>query len=205
MKRLDYLKGYSAYLAKILRELDYSGVAKVVECLLQGRLRGSTVFFIGNGGSAATASHFAQDLGETGRKTGARSFRSISLCESMPFVTALSNDYGFDSAFASQLSSLFKKQDILVAISASGNSPNIVKAVQLANLLKGITIGLVGFDGGKLLRMCKYALHVKTEEGEYGPVEDAHLALEHMITTCIMIEDRHAKAKITPKPIGTPT
>lgn len=181
--RKAYLKSYIGYLTALLAGLDYQMISKVAECFLRARTRGATIFFIGNGGSAATASHFAQDLGEVGRKTKTAPFRAISLCESVPFMTALGNDYGFDRIFADQLNNLFKKGDILVAISASGNSPNIVETVKLAKKKKGITVGLVGFDGGKLAKISDFVIHIKTKYGEYGPVEDAHMILDHMITT----------------------
>jgi len=184
-----YLKRYGDYLAEILSGLDYSMITKVVGCLLKARNNSATIFFLGNGGSAATASHFAQDLGEVGRKSGAKVFRTICLNESAPSITALANDYGYDKIFTGQLSNLFKKGDILVAISASGNSPNVVEAVKLAKRLKGITIGLVGFDGGKLASICDYLIWINTPKGDYGPVEDMHLILDHMITSYIMMKD----------------
>lgn len=188
-----YLTRYSGYLCELLSSLDFLAIEKVADCFLKARDRGATIFFLGNGGSAATASHFAQDLGEIGRKAKTKAFRTISLCENVPFMTALSNDYGFDRIFTGQLSNLFKKGDVLVAISASGNSPNVVEAVKLANRLRGTTIGLVGFDGGKLAKICDYLLHVKTRFGEYGPVEDIHLILDHMITTYLCLKFYYKK------------
>lgn len=191
----EYLRSYSNYASELVSRLDYQMVVKVIGCFLKARKRGSTIFFIGNGGSAATASHFAQDLGEVGRKVGTRNFRTISLCDNTPFITALSNDYGYKKIFTAQLSNLFRKGDILVAISASGNSPNVVEAVKLANKLGGTTIGLVGFDGGKLVNLCKSLIQVKTDKGEYGPVEDIHLMIDHMITSYLLWFDLKRKAK----------
>lgn len=193
--REEYFKKYSAYVTELFSVLDYEAIANVVNCLLRARDRQATIFFLGNGGSAATASHFTQDLGEIGRKSGTKCFRTICLNDNVPFLTALGNDYGYDKIFTGQLSNLFKKGDILVAISASGNSPNAVEAVKLANKLKGATIGLVGFDGGKLAKICDYVLHVKTRHGEYGPVEDMHLILDHMITTYLCL-DLYKKSNI---------
>lgn len=184
-----YLKAYGNYLGELLSNLDYQTMVKVANCFLRARERGSTVFFLGNGGSAATASHFAQDLGEVGRKAGTKNFKTISLCDNVPFITALSNDYGYDKIFTGQLSNLFKKGDVLVAISASGNSSNVVEAVKLAKKLGGTTIALVGFGGGKLAHLCDYVFHVKTKDGEYGPVEDIHLVFEHMVTTYLCMNE----------------
>lgn len=184
-----YLKKYGDYLTEILAGIDYSAVAGVTDCLLKARQREATIFFIGNGGSAATASHFAQDLGEVGRKSGLRLFKTLCLNESAPSITALANDYGYEKVFTGQMKNLFKKDDVLVAISASGNSPNIVEAVKLAKKLKGVTIGLVGFDGGKLACICDHLIWIKSLRGEYGPVEDIHLIMDHMITSYLVMRD----------------
>jgi D-sedoheptulose 7-phosphate isomerase len=184
-----YLRRYSNYMNGILSRLDYGAIKKVADYFLSARSRGATIFFLGNGGSAATASHFAQDLGEVGRKAKTKAFRTLCINESIPFMTALANDYGYDKVFTGQISNLFKKGDVLVAISASGNSPNAVEAVKLAKKLKGTTVGLVGFDGGKLSRLCDCIVHVDTNKGEYGPVEDVHLIVDHMITSYLMMRD----------------
>jgi D-sedoheptulose 7-phosphate isomerase len=190
-----YLKNYSSYLSELLLRLDYGAVEEVIHCLLDARDRDATIFFAGNGGSAATASHFSQDLGEVGRKTGTKCFRTISLNDSVPYMTALGNDYGYDRIFAGQLEAHFRKGDVLIVISASGNSQNILESVKLANRSGGITIGLVGFDGGKLSGLCRHVVHTATKKGEYGPVEDVHLILNHMITTCIMSHGAKSKSK----------
>lgn len=186
---VEYLKNYGKYLNELLSKLDYNTLSEIIDCFLEARDRGSTIFFVGNGGSAATASHFAQDLGEVGRKTGKQSFRTLSLTDNVPFITALGNDYGFEKIFAGQLSNLFKEGDVVVAISASGNSLNIIEAVKLTKKLGGITVGLVGFDGGQLISSCDYVIHVVTNKGEYGPVEDIHMILDHMITSYLIWAD----------------
>jgi D-sedoheptulose 7-phosphate isomerase len=180
---IEYLRGYERYLSQLLAGLDFNAVGEVIKVFNQARERAATIFFIGNGGSAATASHFAQDLGEVGRKTGGPCFRTLSLTDNVSFITAMGNDYGYETIFICQMNNLFRKGDVLVAISASGNSPNVVQGVKLARELGGITIGLVGFDGGELLKLCDYVIHVEANKGEYGPVEDIHLVLDHMITS----------------------
>lgn len=140
-------------------------------------------FFAGNGGSAATSSHFSQDLAEVGRKAGLNSFRTLSLTDNVPFLTAVGNDYGYVKVFSVQMAEVFNRDDVLVAISASGNSMNVIEAVKFAKKRGGITIGLVGFDGGRLGKMCDHVIHVISKKGEFGPVEDIHLILDHMITS----------------------
>ena len=183
----SYYGNYCKYLNGLMESLDYNVIANVSDCFLNGRQRGSTVFFAGNGGSAATASHFSQDLAEVGRKAKVRSFKTLSLTDNVPFITAVGNDYGYDKVFSIQLLELFNKGDILVAISASGNSPNVIEAVKYANENGGTTIGLVGFDGGRLSELCDHVIHVISNKGEYGPVEDIHLILNHMITSHLML------------------
>lgn len=190
-----FLKRYGAYLADLISCTDYAAVGRIAACLLNAREKGLHIFFIGNGGSAATAAHFAQDLGEVGRKTGTKNFRTISLSDSTPFITALGNDYGYDRVFAGQLDNLFRKGDVLVAISASGNSRNIIEAVKLAKRRMGKTIGLCGFDGGALARLCDLSLTVATDKGEYGPVEDMHLIFNHMITSYLLMKETFSDKK----------
>lgn len=182
-KGIKNIKTYGEYIAQLLINLDYKGIERIISCFLEARSRDSTIFFAGNGGSAATASHFAHDLAKTGRNSGKSGFKTFSLTDSVPFITSLANDQGYDAIFTGQMADLFRKNDILVLISASGNSPNLIRAAEYAKELGGITIGLVGFNGGKLLKSCDYALHIKTNQGEYGPAEDMHMVLDHMITT----------------------
>ncbi len=185
----EYLKDYSIYLKKLLEELDYHVIEDVLNCLLRARENSSTIFFAGNGGSAATATHFSQDLSEISRKTGKKGFKCVSLNDNAPSITALANDYGYENIFSGQLEEIFTKNDLLVVISASGNSPNIINAVEFAKKVQGTTIGLVGFDGGRLSKLCDYVIHVPTNKYEYGPVEDLHLVIAHMLTSYILCRD----------------
>jgi len=155
---------------------------------LEARDHDKTIYFVGNGGSAATASHFSQDMGEVGRKIKARGFRTQSLNDNVSALTAISNDYGYEQVFALQIQNNFDSGDVLVVISASGNSPNVVKAVELAKQIGGTTVGLVGFDGGRLAQICDHVVHVQSNKGEYGPVEDIHLVLNHMIVSYLIVE-----------------
>jgi D-sedoheptulose 7-phosphate isomerase len=176
-------------------KLNVADINDVINCFITAREKGKTIFFAGNGGSAATASHFAQDLGEVGRKANVKSFKTISLTDSIPLLTAIGNDYGYEKIFSIQLSELFSKGDVLVVISASGNSPNVIDAVKQAKEMGGDTIGLVGFDGGALLEMCDYVIHAKANQGEYGPVEDIHMIIDHMITSFLAFKLTNEKVK----------
>jgi D-sedoheptulose 7-phosphate isomerase len=179
----EYINKYRSYLAGLLNSIDTGKVRDVIDCFLEARQNNKTIYFAGNGGSAATASHFAQDLNEVGRKAQGKGFRAQSISDSIAAVTAIGNDYGYENVFSIQIQHNFDPGDVLVVISASGNSPNVVNAVRLAKEKGGKTVGLVGFGGGKLSELCDHVIHIKSEIGEYGPVEDLHLVLDHMITS----------------------
>jgi len=184
----DYFRRYGDYVQKLISEIDVESVKGVVDCFLEARKNDKTIYFAGNGGSAATASHFAQDMSEVGRKIRGKGFRTLSINDNVSALTAISNDYGYDQVFSLQIQYSFNSGDILVVISASGNSPNVIKAVELAKERGGRTVALVGFDGGRLAQICDHVAHIKSKKGEYGPVEDIHLILNHMIVSYLMME-----------------
>jgi len=175
-----FARAYLGHLTDVLGRLDTKAVGKFVEIVLGARERGARIFFCGNGGSAATASHFANDLG-IGTRSPAKPFRAIALTDNVAVMTAIANDDGYDLMFVQQLQMLMQKGDVVVAISASGNSPNVLRAVEYANSGGAVTVGLTGFDGGRLKELVHHAVHVPTEKGEYGPVEDAHMVLDHLV------------------------
>jgi D-sedoheptulose 7-phosphate isomerase len=179
----SYFRKYSDYVWKLISEIDVESIKRVADCFLQAREQDKVVYFAGNGGSAATASHFSQDLAEISRKVQGKAFKTQSLSENISLLTAISNDYGYEHVFSMQIQQNFNSGDVLVAISASGNSPNVIKAAELAKEKGGLTIGLVGFDGGLLARICDHVVHVRSKKGDYGPVEDIHLMLDHMLVS----------------------
>ena len=178
----DYSKSYINYLSSVLSNISLTDIEKFVEVLLEARERESSIFFIGNGGSAATASHFANDIA-IGTRTYEKPFRALSLCDNQAVITAIANDDGYEKIFNQQLEVLLKKQDVVVAISASGNSPNLLKAIDTSKKLSAVTVGISAFNGGKMKEMVDVALHVPTEKGEYGPAEDAHMVLDHLVSS----------------------
>ena len=181
----DYSKSYIDYLTSVLNSISLSDIEKFTKVLLESRERASSVFFIGNGGSAATASHFANDIA-IGTRTDEKPFRAISLCDNQAVITAIANDDGYEEIFSQQLEVLLKKQDVVIAISASGNSPNLIRAIETAKKMSAITVGISAFDGGKMKEMADVSLHVPTEKGEYGPAEDAHMVLDHLVSSYLM-------------------
>jgi len=181
----DYSRSYIDYLSSVLNNISLTDIEKFIEVLLEAKERESSIFFIGNGGSAATASHFANDIA-IGARTYKKPFRAISLCDNQAVITAIANDDGYEKIFSQQLQVLLKKQDVVVAISASGNSPNLIQAIDTSKEIGAITVGISAFDGGKMKEMVGVSLHVPTEKGEYGPAEDAHMVLDHLISNYLM-------------------
>ncbi|MBM14706.1 MAG: sugar isomerase [Nitrospina sp.] len=175
-----FASGYLDYLHQVLSGFKTEEISNFIKVLLETRESGAQIFFIGNGGSAATASHFANDLA-IGTKSWDKPFRAMSLADNHAIVTAISNDDGYENIFTQQLKSLMKQGDTVVAISASGNSKNLLNAIEYANHKGAITVGITSFDGGQLNKAAKLAVHVPANKGEYGPAEDAHMVLNHLI------------------------
>lgn len=180
-----FARAYLDYLSEILDRMNDAEIGALIKTVLSARERGATIFFIGNGGSAATSSHFANDVA-IGSRTWDRPFRAIALTDNVAILTAIGNDYGYDKIFVLQLQTLMRPGDVVVAISASGNSPNVVEAIEWANANGATTVGLTGFDGGKLRTLANLSVHVPTAKGEYGPVEDIHMVLDHLIGAYLM-------------------
>ncbi|MBI2067968.1 MAG: SIS domain-containing protein [Deltaproteobacteria bacterium] len=189
----SYAKNYRNRFIGFLQQLDLGAVATAAEVLMRACQEGRRIYLVGNGGSAAIASHFAIDFLNVNREwKGEKPFRVTSLADNLSVVTALGNDEGFENIFVRQLERYFEQGDVLIAISASGHSPNIINAVEYANRKEGITVGLVGFDGGVLKGLCRHLIHVATPVGEYGHVEDSFAFLDHLLTTYFfrMVNDR---------------
>jgi D-sedoheptulose 7-phosphate isomerase len=180
---LDRNFEYIAELKNVLDRLPYAVIDQVVQIIHQARIQGRRVFIMGNGGSASTASHMVCDLAKNTRKPGWPSLKVIGLADNMAIFSALANDEGYENVFVQQLANLVEKDDVVVAISASGNSKNVLKAVELANAAGALTVGFTGFDGGKLGQMAQVHLHVPSDCIEQ--VEDIHLMLDHMITKAL--------------------
>jgi len=164
-----------------LNSVDLDAVKSVSDTLLEARDRGASVFVVGNGGSAATATHMATDL-MLGSGLVNPPLRVIALTDNQAIITATGNDVSFDQVFSRQLIHLAQRGDILIAVSASGNSPNVLACMDAAKDLGLTTIAFTGFDGGRSAAMADLLVHVPTRIGAYGPVEDVLLMVNHMIT-----------------------
>ena len=188
----QFTKGYIKYLYELLNKIELSAIEAFVEQLENARNNDNTIFIAGNGGSAATASHMANDIGTDVLKKGKskKPFRAFALTDNVSVMSAISNDDGYENVFVNQLKVHYRDGDKLVAISASGNSPNVVAAAQWVKERRGKVIGLVGFDGGRMKDVCDVIIHVKTPGGEYGPVEDIHMIIDHLISNWLIYKDR---------------
>ena len=180
---MEHIHNYISTLQQTMDQLPIQLIAEVIDILNQARLQGKQVFIMGNGGSASTASHFVCDLAKNTRRENLPHFRVIGLADNMALVSAYANDEGYENVFSQQLANLINPGDVVIAISASGNSNNVINAIEEARKHDATTIGFTGFDGGRLGQIVNVQIHVKSMIIEH--VEDIHLMLEHMIVKTI--------------------
>lgn len=176
-----FIDSYLVRMANTLLSIDSDNIEKIILRLETCHHKNGTIYVIGNGGSSATASHMANDFSVGLKLRGIRNFNIISLADNVPVCTAIANDIGYENIFYAQLVDKLTSDDVVIAISCSGNSPNIVKASKYAIEIGSTLIGLTGFDGGILKQICDINYHVDTEKGDYGIVEDVHMILDHII------------------------
>jgi D-sedoheptulose 7-phosphate isomerase len=180
---MDLVQSYLQAIEATLKDLPKKEIWGVITILHEARLDGRQVFVLGNGGSAATASHFACDLGKGAAVAGYPGFRAIALTDNMATFSAYANDCGYEQVFAQQLSNLVQPGDVVIGISGSGNSANVLNALKLAVERGATTIGFVGFDGGQLKGVVDHCVRVDNHCIEQ--VEDMHLMLGHLIATTL--------------------
>lgn len=188
---VEFSRSYFDYLKRVMDGIDLQSIRRFIETMLGARERGATIYFIGNGGSAATASHFANDLA-IGTNDYVRPFRAMSLTDNNAVITALGNDFGYEEIFSRQLRVLGKAGDVVVAISASGNSPNLLNAIDYAKSVGIKAVAITAFDGGRMKVMADDGIHVPTAPKEYGPAEDIHMVLDHLVGAYLMRYIKHA-------------
>ena len=172
----DYIKG----LSQCLGELSPQNLEEIADTIVAAWKKGKRIFIMGNGGSATTASHFARDLQMATATSGKPRVKAISLSDNIALITSLANDKDYASIFEEQLIGQMEKDDVVIGISASGNSPNVLKAIEYARHNGAITIGFIGFGGGKLKELIHKAVILSSRD--YGQVEDVHLSLDHIIS-----------------------
>ncbi|AGG05841.1 MULTISPECIES: SIS domain-containing protein [Dehalococcoides] len=177
------LRGYLGGLSHCLEELTAQDICGVAELIYQAYTRRRQIFIVGNGGSASTASHMARDLRIGTSLRGKPRLRTCSLADNVAFITSLANDVNYESIFTEQLIGQIEPGDVLIAISCSGNSANVVRAAEYANECGASTVGLTGFGGGRLLEICDIC--VVLSSCDYGQVEDVHLSLGHIFSCMV--------------------
>ncbi len=183
VEQIEFAAEYLDGLKRCMESLPLDQVARVMDCLDDAFHDGRRVFIVGNGGSATTASHMACDLGKNtfapANGETARRFRVMALTDNAGWMTALGNDLGYDYIFSEQLRNLVHPGDVVIAITGSGNSPNIVEAARVAKALGATVIGFLGFGGGTVRALVDH--YVLVESNNYGYVEDLHLVLNHVL------------------------
>ena len=185
---MDYKPNIKAYLSNLKNTIDAISVESInelINILEKARDEDRNVFIMGNGGSAATASHFVCDFNKGLFIEDRKNYRFICLNENLPSLMAYANDLSFDDIFVGPLRSYFCKGDVVIGISGSGNSMNVINAINYANKNDGVTIGLTGYDGGKLFKIAKHNLHIPVDDMQI--TEDLHMILDHCIMNVLLI------------------
>ncbi|OGO30813.1 MAG: hypothetical protein A2Z16_12145 [Chloroflexi bacterium RBG_16_54_18] len=180
---MDPVEEYLTLLAGTLGKISRQEVWSAIEVLYEAWRSQKHVFIMGNGGSAATASHMANDLNKFTIVEGLPRFKALSLSDNIPLMTAWANDSSYESVFSEQVMNLLEAGDVVVAISTSGNSPNILQALKVAREERAITIGFTGDDGGKLKDLVDYCVFIP--DAYIGRQEDGHMILDHMIASIL--------------------
>ncbi len=185
---------YKTGLLRALETIDLAKVQRAIEILSQARDQGRQIFVCGNGGSASTASHFVCDMVKGASFGRQRRFRIMALTDSLPTLTAYSNDVSYECVFVEQLKNFARPDDVVMAFSGSGNSPNVLRAVEYANSIGCQTIGFTGRNGGKLGGLAQ--LNIQVSDPHMGRIEDGHMAAMHMIVYYFMdAEPKHLESK----------
>lgn len=184
MEKNNFIKAYLNKIKKLCGEIDIESIVKIIEVLEEKLKAGRTIFIVGNGGSASTASHMVCDLGKTvlGKDllTHKKRFKVICLSDNTSLITAIANDISYKAIFSESLKNLGKKGDLLLVITGSGNSENILEVIRTAKKMKIDTIAFLGFNGGKVKDIISD--YVVVPSNEYGPIEDFHMIFNHLIT-----------------------
>ena len=180
---VNTINQYLNDLTKVIDAFPVQTLAEIIEVLQRAREEQRTIFICGNGGSWATAAHMVCDFGKNTRMPGVKRLKVVGLGDNIPSLTAYANDEGYDLVFVEPLTNLMNPQDVLIAISGSGNSPNVLRAVEAAKAFGGITIGLTGFQGGQLKGLVDCPLVIPSDSMEI--IEDLHMIVDHLLTVCL--------------------
>ena len=185
----QFYEKYTRGLQMVLLEMDLAQIGELANALIDTRARRARIYVIGNGGSAAAASHIAADFSNVKHDNDRFAFRITSLADNVAAFSAASNDFGYESGFVNQLRGRLDPGDLVIAISSSGNSRNVVDALQYANSQGASTWAIVGFTGGALEQCAEHSVYIPTAVGQYGFMEDVTSILNHILSIFIYEED----------------
>lgn len=191
----QHFNEYKNALNNVINSVDLNVLEQIIECFIKAHKENKTVYVCGNGGSAATSSHWQVDFGFFVRYFTKKRMKFRSLTDQVPMITAIGNDHSYEDIFVDQMIDNFQEGDVLVAISASGNSMNVIKAVEYANKVGGTSIGLVGFKGGKLKDVSQICLFTPNPEKQYGPIEDLHMIVDHIMVSYLAKDEEFLSIK----------
>ena len=187
---MDFKEKISDYFSRLknaVNKVSIEDLNILINVLVESRESGRTIFIMGNGGSAATASHFVCDFNKGVSVENEKKFKFICLNDNIPSLMAYANDLSFEDIFVQQLKNYFVKCDVVIGISGSGNSMNVVKALEYANNNGGITVGLTGYNGGKIKKLAKYNVHTPVDDMQI--TEDLHMILNHCMMQILWFQN----------------
>lgn len=176
----EFAEEYLAGAVECLREVPLDRLEQIVDVIVDAHARGRTLYVFGNGGSASAASHIACDWGKGTSVAGKPRLRIVSLSDNIALITAWANDFGYELVFKEQLVNLLEQGDVVLGLTASGNSPNVLRAMEYAKQKGAVTIGFIGFGGGKLKSIVDFDITVSSRN--YGQVEEVQMTLNHVIS-----------------------
>jgi D-sedoheptulose 7-phosphate isomerase len=184
MEIMDF-SSYVDEINNVYKKFDRDRLNELIQVLEKGYHKENTIFTFGNGGSGASASHFCEDLGKGTLQNcnGHKRFKVMSLTDNLPYILAWANDHGYETIFDQQLRNFAKIDDIAIGISCSGNSQNVIRAIEYANSIGMVTVGFTGYDGGKLKNLVEHSIHVPSMD--IGIVESIHVAIMHYIVSLL--------------------
>lgn len=175
----EIINNYFDHIGRLINNFNYKEIEDMINILEKARIEGKNIFILGNGGSATTANHFVWDFGKNAIQGNEKRFKIISLCDNLATITAYGNDLGYETIFEERLKNLMEDNDVVIALSASGNSKNVLHAADYVKARNGILISMTGNDGGKLKKISD--LNINIESNTIEQIEDIHLMIEHII------------------------
>lgn len=206
MTQINTVNSYFGYLSRTVADLPFQTINDVVDLLMRAYETSATVFLFGNGGSAALASHLACDLGKGTVNGSPKRFRALALTDSVPLMTAWANDSDYENIFSEQLLNFVQAEDIAFAISGSGNSPNVLNALQVARRAGAFTVGLTGFQGGQMIGLCDACVVIPSDNMQI--IEDLHVCVAHSLFTALrqkLVQPESALCLPDPQPFIHPS